>query len=541
MESIYQVFESRAKKVPDKISLVYLGNEYTYSQLLDMIQQVAHALSNLGLVRGQTAIIFLPNCPQWIVVWFALQLLDVVPVPITPYYGPSDLEFIANDSGAETIFCLDTNFGYVSRIRSHTNLKHVIVTSLVELLPQWKQILGRILNRVPQGNVRLNDNTLTFGQLLRPVGGASESLKPSGNVKLANLLYTGGTTGRPKGVPISRAYMLETMREDRRNSEAVIPLGEDVKIQGAPLYHVLGQCLGVGALLHGDKLVLLPRINLDAVMDHIQRYRATMFFGVPALFRMILEHDRVDQYDLSSLKYCFTGGDALPGEVARRWNRKFGKPIYQGYGATETCGTISLTPLGQPFPEGTVGKIVSHQRVKIVNPDSLDSVAAGESGEVMVASEHMTDGYWNAAQESSRFFVHGEDGIWYRTSDIALLDADGWLFFQERTADIIKHKGYRIAASRIESVLQENTAVIASCVIGIPDIQVGERIKAFVVLNENVKGITAYDLIAWCRERLAPYEVPSYIEFRDMLPRSKVGKLLRRELREEEKRKVQVV
>lgn len=352
------------------------------------------------------------------------------------------------------------------------------------------------------------------------------------------MLYTGGTTGYPKGVPISHALFLEAMREQRRAGEGLVPKGQDVLIQGAPLYHILGQVVGLGALLHGEQMILLPRANLDATFDHIQRYKATTFFGVPTMYRMILEHDRVDQYDLGSLKYCFSGGDVLPVEVAHRWRKKFGKPIHQGYGATEAGGGISLTPAGEPFPEGSVGKVVPFQKIKIVNPDTLEPLPVGESGELLVSSEHMVNAYWNKPEETLRSFVNLDDKRWYRTGDIVRLDDRGWLFFQDRSVDVIKHKGYRVAASRIEAVLQEHPAVIASCVVGVPDSNVGERIKAFVVLKEDVKGITAYDLTTWCRGRLAPYEVPHYIEFRDMLPKSKVGKLLRRELRAEEQRKM---
>jgi long-chain acyl-CoA synthetase len=541
MESIYHAFASTAQRAPDQTALAYLGKQYTYAQLLDLIDRLANALSDLGIKKGDTVILFIPNCPQWVMIWFALQKVGAVAVPITPYYGPRDLRYIAEDSGAETIVCLDTNFGYVTRELSATNVKRVIVTTMIDVLPLWKRVIGRALNKVPTGRVRLDEHTLTFGQLLRYREGSGPPCEPSGGDGIAEMLYTGGTTGHPKGVPISHALFLESAREHRRNSEALIPLRQDVVIQGAPLYHILGQALGVGALLHGEQVVLLPRINLDALFDHIQRYKATTFFGVPALFRMILEHDRVDQYDLSSLRYCFSGGDVLPNEVARRWERKFGQPIYQGYGATETCGGISLTPAGEPFPAGTVGKIARHQQVLIVDSDSLEPIPVGEPGEVLVSSKHMVEAYWNKPEETARFFVRRDGWLWYRTGDIACLDDQGWLFFRDRSVDVIKHRGYRVAASRIEAVLQEHPAVIASCVVGIPDPQVGERIKAFVVLNDDVKGVTAYDLIAWCRERLAPHEAPHYIEFRDMLPRSKVGKLLRRELRAEEQRKMRSV
>lgn len=541
MQSIYHVFEDSAKKAFGLRSLVYLGKEYTYAQLLDTVERVASGLVELGIRKGQHVLLFMPNCPQWVIAWLALQKVGAVVIPITPYYGPGDLEYIANDSGAETIFCLDTNFGYVLRVLSATRLKRVIVTTMVETLPRWKQILGRMLNKVPEGKVHVDASTLWFGQLMRRRERSCAACEPTADDEIAEILYTGGTTGYPKGVPISHAYFLEAMREHRRNSEPLVPLGRDVLIQSAPLYHILGQILGMGALLHGEQVVLMPRINLDAMFDHIRRYKVTTLFGVPSMFRMILDHERLEQYDLSSLNYCFSGGDVLPNEVARRWTKKFGSPIYQGYGTTETCGGISLTPVDQIFPQGTVGKVAQHQQVLIVNPESLEPVSVGEPGEVLVSSPHMMNAYWNKPDETTRHFVQHEGRCWYRTGDIALLDANGWLFFQDRSVDVIKHKGYRVAASRVELALHEHPAVIASCVVGIADPSVGERIKAFVVLNEDVKGVTAYDLIAWCRERLAPYEIPHYIEFRDMLPRSKVGKVLRRELKAEEQRKSETV
>ncbi len=539
MESIYDAFARTTEQSPSKVCLIYLGRQYTHAQLGDAVDRVANSLSDLGIAHGDRAILFLPNLPQWVIAWLALQKMGAVAVPITPFYAPSDLEYIANDCGAETIFCLDTNFGYVTRITSKTKLRRVIVTTMVEVLPLWKRALGKALNKVPEGKFRLDDNTFTFGRLLNGRGGTMpvKSELTLHESELAEMLYTGGTTGHPKGVPISNVLLLEAMREQRRASQEVIPLGQDTVIQGAPLYHILGQTVGLGGLLHGDTIILLPRVNLDGMFDHIRRYKATTFFGVPTMYRMILEHDRVDEYDLDSLQYCFSGGDVLPGEVARRWQKKFGKPIYQGYGATETCGGISLTPFGRPFPEGTAGKVVPFQRVQVVNPDTLAPVSAGEAGELLVSSEHMVSAYWNKPEETARCFLKLDGRLWYRTGDIVRVDHEGWFYFEDRSVDVIKHKGYRVAASRVETVLQEHPAVIASCVVGIPDVAVGERIKAFVVLQEDVRGVTAYDLIAWCRERLAPYEVPYYIEFRDMLPKSKVGKLLRRELRAEERQK----
>lgn len=535
---IYELFKSTVRQFPDKPALIYLGSKYSYTHLADLVDRTAASLYALGMRPGDKAIIYLPNLPQWVVAWLALQKIGAVAVPITPYYALYDLRYIANDSGAETIFCLDTNFGYVSRVLSQTSLKRVIVTTMIEFLPLWKRVLGKALNKVPEGSFHLDNNTFTFNSLLK---GKNLSLPKSsaGPRDIIEILYTGGTLGYPKGVPITNDLFLASAHEQRKSREALIPRGQDVIIQGGALYHILGQGVGLAALLYGDSVVLLARINLDAMFDHISRYQATTFFGVPAMFRMILEHDRLDQYDLSSLKYCFSGGDVLPIDVGRRWLNKFGVPLYQGYGTTETCGGISLTPAGEPFPEGTAGKIVPFRQVKLVNPDTLEPVGAREPGELLVSSEPMVTGYWNKPDETAACFVNLDGRLWYKTGDIVRVDADGWLFFMDRAADTIKHKGYRVAASKVETALQDHPAVIAACVVGVPDPDAGERIKAFVVLKEDIKGVTAYDLIAHCRHRLAPYEVPHYIEIRDMLPKSKVGKLLRRELRDDERRKLE--
>jgi long-chain acyl-CoA synthetase len=537
--SIYDAFDRAAGENPDKPALIYLGTKYTYSKLKDLAERLALSLDELGVKKGDRAVIYMSHTPQWIIAWLSLIRIGAVPVPITPVYTPPDVKYIVNDSGAETIFCMDTNFGYVTQVLPETHLKRVIVTTVDELLPWPKRLIGRIFDKIPTGKFTRGKNIFTFKSLLRRKASSPLPRPNIGGREVAEILYTGGTTGFPKGVPICHALFLQSVNEQRSMSEPVIPKGKDVVIQGGALYHILGQAVGLGAILHGDTLVLLPRMNIDALLDHIQKYRATTLFGVPALFRMILENDRVDQYDLSSLKYVFTGGDVLPQEVADRFLKKFGKPIYQGYGATETCGGVSLTPAGKPFPRGAAGKIVSFQKVKVVDPDTLEPVPPGEPGELLVSSENMVTAYWNKPEETSKCFVNIDGRLWYRTGDIVKIDEDGWLYFIDRCGDIIKHKGYRVAASKVERVLQEHPAVMAASVVGVPDPMVGERIKAFVVLKEDVRGVNAYELIRFCRERLAPYEVPHYIEFRDALPKSKVGKILRRELRAIERKKLE--
>jgi long-chain acyl-CoA synthetase len=270
------------------------------------------------------------------------------------------------------------------------------------------------------------------------------------------------------------------------------------------------------------------------MLDAIQSLGGRTLIGVPALYRMILEHDRVGQYDISSLDYCFSGGDVMPLEVARRWQRRFGKSIYIGYGATETVGGVGLNPSGQETPPGCMGILLKSKEAVVMDPITMRPADTGKPGELWVHSDPMVSAYWNKPEETAQAFVQRNGKLFYRTGDIVAMDDERRLYFVDRTMDTIKHKGYRVSATEIEATLQEHPAVIEACVVGLPDEKVGERIKAFVVLKKDVKGITGYDLIQFCRKSLVSYKLPQYIEFRDMLPKSKVGKLLRREIRAEE-------
>jgi len=253
---------------------------------------------------------------------------------------------------------------------------------------------------------------------------------------------------------------------------------------------------------------------------------------------MILENDRLDYYDLSSLTYCYCGGDVLPVEVFNRWRERFGIPIYQVYGSTE-AGHVTYSRIDKDPKANTVGLPIKSRECIVVDPETLKPVPPGESGELWVTSPYTVKEYWNKPEETGYSYVELNEKIYYRMSDFVFQDTDGQLVYVERSADIIKHKGYRVSASEVEAILQDHFTVIGACVIGIPDPKVGERIKAIVVLKEDARGVGGSELTKWCRERLAPYKVPQYIEFRDMLPKSKVGKLLRREVRDEERRRIE--
>ena len=538
-ELVFSRFERMVQKYPQRTAVVFLGEKYSYARLMNLIDSFAAGLSGQGVKQGDRVILYLSNCIQWVVAFFGIQKLGAVVVPVSPIYTSHEVSYMIQDSGAQTIICHDTNFGYVKETFSNTGLKRAIVTNLVDLLPLPKRTLGFLFDKIPHGVVEKGEKVILFKELLKsPPTPPSVKINPLKD--LAYILYTGGTTGFPKGVPGNHAGMtsyVNDLMEDVLKGH--IKEGEDTYIAINPLFHImaLGFFVAVG-LNSGNTTVLMPQPQVDAILEAIEKYRVRWMLGVPTLYRMILENDRLDQYRLGTLKYCYCGGDVLPVEVFNRWKEKFGVPIYQVYGSTEV-GHISYSRLDREPNPLSIGYPLKSRRVRVVNPETLEPVPFGETGELLITSDFTLKQYLNKPEETDRSYVILEGQTFYRMGDFVSQNEQGELVYVERLADIIKYKGYRVSASEIEAVLQDHPTVIGACVVGIPDPKVGERIKGIVVLKPDAKGVGANELIRLCRERLAPYKVPQYIEFRDMLPKSKVGKLLRREIRDEEKRKME--
>jgi long-chain acyl-CoA synthetase len=537
-ELTFTRFDGMSERYPERTAIIYLGERFSYTRLRDQAERFAGALMDLGVGKGDRVMVYISNSVQWVIAFLGIQKIGAVIVPISPIYTSFEIEYMLKDSGAETVVCQDTNFCYVKEVLATTGVKRVIVTNLVDFLPLWKRSMGHLFDKIPHGKVEWNERVHSFKALLKHVPMRTPvRLDPRND--LSYILYTGGTTGFPKGVPGNHIGMTSYVRDIIEDVvEGHVREGEDVYLAVNPLFHImaLGLFMAIG-LNKGNTTLIIPVPQVDAILATIERYRARWMLGVPALYRMILENDRLDRYNLQSLTYCYCGGDVLPLEVYKRWKNHVGVPIYQVYGSTE-AGHITYSRIGKEPKTNTIGLPLKSRKCIVVNPETLEQVPAGESGELLVTSPYTVKQYWNKPEETVRSYVPIGGEIYYRMSDFVRKDADGELFYVERSADIIKHKGYRVSASEVEAVLQNHPTVIGACVVGIPDQKVGERIKAIVVLKEDARGVGGTELLKWCRERLAPYKIPSYIEFRDMLPKSKVGKLLRREIRDEERRRL---
>ncbi len=540
-EFVFTRFFESCASYPNNTAIVYLGTKFSYAELKDYVERFATGLSELGVKKDDRVMLYTSNCPQWVIAFFGTLLIGAQAVPVSPIYTSHEIEYMANDSGAETIICLDTNYCYVKEILKKSPMKRVIVTNLVDMLPAWKRVAGFLFDKVPGGSYdKKAPEVFKFNKILSYPPDPPQ-VEMNAWEHIAYILYTGGTTGFPKGVPLNHMGVITYLNDMSRSilDGYVGKGGEDTYICVNPLFHIMAfayfACL---VLNRGNKGILMPVPQIDVILNDIKRYKVTLFLGVPTLYRMILQNDRLEFYDLSSLRYAFCGGDKLPTEIFRRWKKTFGIPIYQVYGSTEVGFVTHCRLSEEPDPESlSIGQPLPTRKCLVCDPETLEPVAEGETGELLVTSQYIIKEYLNKPEETARSFVKVAGDIYYRMGDYVQFDSQGNVHYVDRSTDIIKYKGYRVSASEIEAVLQDHEAVIAACVIGAEDERVGERIKGMVVLREDARGVGAADLLKFCRERLASYKVPKYIEFRDMLPKSKVGKLLRREVREEERRK----
>ncbi len=536
-ELTFTRFDQMCDRYPDHPAVIYLGERFTYRRLHDLSERFATGLNTLGVGKGDRVMVYIANSIQWVIAFLGIQKIGAVIVPVAPIYTSHEIIYMIKDAEVDTVVCADTNFSYIQEALDQTDLKHVIVTNLIDLLPRWKKILGFLFDRIPTGKIAKDDRVHHFKTLLKhpPLKQAVE-IDPA--TDLAYILYTGGTTGFPKGVPGSHIGMtsyVNDVTEDIAGEH--IHEGRDTYIAVNPLFHImaLGFFMAVG-LNKGNATVLMPTPHVDAILETIERYKIRWLLGVPALYRMLLENDRLDRYALDSLRYCYCGGDVLPGEVRERWRTHCDIPIYQVYGSTEV-GHVTYSKIGiEPSPRA-IGFPLKSRECRVVDPQTLEAVAQGASGELLVTSPYTQKAYLKKPEETQKTFIELDGKTWCRMGDFVSAEPSGELIYVERSADIIKHKAFRVSASEVEATLQDHPTVIGACVVGIPDPKVGERIKAIVVLKEDARGVGGTELTRFCQQRLAAYKVPSYIEFRDMLPKSKVGKLLRREVRDDEARR----
>ena len=535
---VFQLFDEAAARWPGRDALVFYGRGITYSELGDAIDRLACALAELGVRKGDRVAIDLINSPQFIVAYFAILKCGAAVTSISPLYTSHEIRYQLEDSGARVVICQDLLYDKVARCGAP--LDAVVVTSVGEYLPAVKRLLGktplaRLFPEINLGAPRIPPapNLHWLQDLLKKYPPRPPQVSIDPEKDLAALPYTGGTTGHPKGVMLTHANMVAAQALAKATFPA-FESGKEVVVAFLPFFHIYGQAvIMLNGLAQGHLLVLFTCPDTEAILSAMERYQATVFFGVPTLFEYLKEHKDTDKVNWKRLKLVLSGADTLHESTTKGWARRTGSSITEGYGLSETCAMSHVNPVQRP-KAGSFGCPVPDVLAAVIDPESLAFIAAGQTGELVLSGPSVMAGYWRRPEETARTFIERDGRRWLKTGDIVRMDEEGYFHFYDRSKDLIKCKGYSVFAKDVEEVLYAHPDVKAAGVIGVPDPALGQRIKAIVVLQADARGkIDEDEIKAYCRERLAEYKVPQTIEFRGELPRTDVGKISRRELRDD--------
>lgn len=533
--TLVEALERTVEEFPDFPALIFKGNRIRYRELMAGIDRFAAALQQLGVVKGDRVAIHLPNCPQFAIAYDAVLKIGGIAVPCNPVYTARELTHQLRDSGARTIVTLSSHFALIEQVREDTDLENVIVARIKTYLPWLLRALFTLTTERRSGHkadISEAQDTYWFSELLDSGPTAPAPVEVTGE-DTAVLMYTGGTTGLSKGAQLTHknlfvnAYQVIVWADSRE--------GEDATLAALPFFHVYGMtcALNPGAIKAGTGILIPDPRNVEDILDSIEKYRPSFFPGVPAMYVMVNNHPDSEGRDLSSLKFCNSGAAPLPKEVQQRFQELTGAKLVEGYGLSEASPVTHSNPAYGDARLGTIGVPWPDTEAKIVDADTgEETLPPGEIGELCVRGPQVMKGYWNMPTETANVLRPDPDGRgpWLHTGDIAVMDEDGYFTIVDRKKDMILGAGgYNIYPREIEEVLYEHPAVLEAGAVGVHIPGKGERVKVFIALKEG-ETASKEEIIAFCRENLAPYKVPKYVAFRDELPKTLTGKILRREL-----------
>jgi long-chain acyl-CoA synthetase len=533
------VLAEMAHDYPDHPALIFKGTRISYGELNAAVDRFAAALQGLGVKPGDRVALHLPNCPQFVIAYYAILRAGAIVAPCNPIYQDHELVHQLKDSGAEVIVTLSSTYPLIKKIRAQTTLRHVIVAEIKTYFPALLWWLFTLLMEQKKGHrvsIAGDENTWWFTTLLEEALEHPDPVKISGD-DTAVLLYTGGTTGLSKGAELTHRNIFVNAYQCKVWLNAAP--AKEVSLAQVPLFHAYGMttCMNLGVLI-GSTIILIPDPrDIKDVVKAIDKYHPTLYAGVPAMYNALVNFPELDKYNLSSLRVCICGAASMPVEVQRRFEKLTGAHIAEAYGLSEATTGVCANPLFGDNRLGMIGLPWPDVEVKVVDAEGgLQALEYGQVGELCVRGPQVMKGYWKRPDETAKTLQdHGDGGgLWLHTGDLVTLDADGYLKVVDRKKDmILGGGGYNIYPREIEDVLYEHPKVLQAGAIGVPVAGKGERVKVFVVLKPG-EHVTEADIKAFCREHLAPYKVPTFVEFRDSLPMTITGKILRRKLREEE-------
>lgn len=520
-----------ADRFPTSPALYFMGKKLNYGQLRDLAFRMANTLRGLGIEKGDRVAIMLPNCPQTVISYYGALLLGAVVVMTNPLYVERELEYQMKDSGSKIIVTMDLFLNRINNIKQGTALKSIIVTTLQDYLPFPKNVLYPIKAKRDGQLVHVNygGDVYAFKKLLDSASSVPICEEVDAENDLALLQYTGGTTGVPKGVMLTH-YNLTANTLQTAHWVYKVTEGKERYLGVLPCFHVFGlTALLNQAIYRAGMIILVPKFEGQMVLDLIRTMKPTIFPGAPTMYIALINNPQITNYDLSSINACVSGSAALPLEVQETFEELTHGKLIEGYGLTETSPVTHANPLWGYRKNGTIGVPLPDTEARIVNPDNGEEVALGEIGELIVKGPQIMKGYWNRPDDTFDTIRNG----WLFTGDMAKIDEEGYFTIMDRKKDLIIASGYNIYPREVEEVLFEHPAVKEAVVVGTKDAYRGETVKAFIVLKDGAV-VTGQELELFCREQLAAYKVPRQFVFRDSLPKTMIGKVLRRKLLDEE-------
>jgi long-chain acyl-CoA synthetase len=536
--SVPDLFNQVVEKYGKKTVLIFYGKEISYIKLKELVDRFATALADLGVKKGDTVALYLLNCPQYVIAYFAALRIGAKVTPISPVYTSHEIKHQLQDSDATTIVCQDILYDNVEK--TGVALKNVILTGILEYLPTLKKVLGKgMLGKdyaelqVPTPEHRAQAGLLDFQEVIKKYPPQPPQVAIDPKKDIAILPYTGGTTGLPKAAVLNHFNMV-ALQAQAKAFWPILEEGKEMVMAFLPFFHIYGQVVVMlNSLCRGYTMVLFTTPDIDDILSAMERYKASTFNGVPTMFEYLKEYEKTDRVNWKKLKLIACGADTLHDSTVESWEKRTGAPIYEGYGMTETTGFSHGNPHLR-HKRGSFGVPIPGMKAAIVEYEGTNYLPPGEVGEMILSGPNIMQAYWKREEETRQSLIDIDGEKWLRTGDIVSMDEEGYFHFFDRKRDLIKYKGYSVFARHVEEVLYQHPQIKAAGVVGVPDPKVGNLIKAYVVLESEARGkISEEEIIEFCKQNLAHYKVPKIIEFRGELPKTDVGKVSRRELREE--------
>lgn len=530
-ETLPQLLRNAAKEYPKHKAIHFMGKELTFKQTFEKASNLAAYLQEIGITKGDRVAVMLPNIPQTVISFYAIMLAGAIVVPVNPLYKEREIEFILNDSGAKAIITLDILYNRVKSVQEMTSVEQILVTSISEFLPFPKNLFYPFIQKKEYGyipSVKHEGNTHLLKNIWSLPTADLKEVSIDFEEDLAIIQYTGGTTGFPKGVMLTHQNLVANTSMCRQWLYK-LEKGKEKLLAIMPLFHVYGMMtVLVLSVMEIYQMILLPKFDATTALKTIEKQKPTVFPGAPTIYIGLLNHPDINKYDLSSIVAAISGSAPLPKEIIDRFEEKTGGKLVEGYGLTEASPVTHVNFVwDHEIVKGSIGVPWPGTDAAVFSPETGEELPHGEIGELAVKGPQVMKGYWNNPDETELVLKDG----WLYTGDLCYMDERGYFYIVDRKKDTIIASGFNIYPREVEEVLYEHPAVQEAAVVGVKDSYRGETVKAFIVLKEGAQ-TSEDELNKYMRERIASFKVPRIYEFRKELPKSAIGKILRRELKE---------